>query len=433
MNEIENIRNKILVREFNERRDIEAVKKLEKNCSIGSKKGISMFTNMMNDPLCRIRLYPVHVMLVAEMLKNGKLVGMVRGCIKLVGTGFGGRQVRLGCILGLRVSPRSRRMRIGLQLVQSIEEWLMRNGAQYFFLATEEKNIASTNLFTIRCSYVQFSSLVIYIQPVISSHAEDLSDQDIKIEKLSVDQAISFYKNNLKCKNVYPADIDAIFKESLSLGTWMSYIKEGSSNGFSNNNSNSIHETPEMYAVLPSHVEILFSRLEGLSTNKDDTKNRTPSSWAIFSIWNTCEAYKLQVRRSSHPLKAFHGKFDHARSKIFPCLKLPPISDSSSIEKPFGFLFLYGLHGEGERVGELMKSVWSFASRLAKNVRDCKAIVTELGLSDPLREPVHLRSSMSCINDLWYIKKVNDPSDDEEEDLTVIRPVGNVFVDPRDF
>ena len=45
---------------------------------------------------------------VAEMLKNGELVGMVQGCIKDVGTGFVERHVQLGCILGLRVSPKHR-------------------------------------------------------------------------------------------------------------------------------------------------------------------------------------------------------------------------------------------------------------------------------------------------------------------------------------
>lgn len=58
--------NKVLIREFNEETDIEAVEELEKNCEIGYKKGISIFSSMMGDPLCRIRLYPVHVMLVGE-------------------------------------------------------------------------------------------------------------------------------------------------------------------------------------------------------------------------------------------------------------------------------------------------------------------------------------------------------------------------------
>lgn len=63
---VDKIDNKVLIREFNEERDTQVVGKLEKNCEIGSNKGVSFFTNMMGDPLCRIRLYAAHVMLVGE-------------------------------------------------------------------------------------------------------------------------------------------------------------------------------------------------------------------------------------------------------------------------------------------------------------------------------------------------------------------------------
>ncbi|XP_059661947.1 probable N-acetyltransferase HLS1 [Cornus florida] len=390
--------DKILIREFNEERDSEEVMKLEKNCEIGSKEGISIFTNMMDDPLCRVKLYPVHVMLVAELLKNRKLVGMVRGCIKYVGTGSVGRHVNLGCILGLRVSPRHRRKGIGLKLVESIEEWLMRNGAQYTSLATEEKNVASTNLFSVKCNYVKLSSLRIYVQPVNSPPKDPPSH--ITLEKLSIDQAILFYNNHLRGKDMYPVDIDEILKENLSLGTWLSYYKEDDWDG--------LHD-------------------------EDMINSRTPSSWVVTSIWNTSETYKLQVRKS-HPFNFFHATLSHARDVIFPCLKMQV--NYHSLQETFGFFFLYGLLGEGERLEELMNSLWSFASRLAdQNKKDCKAIVTELADSDPLREHVPQGSSMSCINDLWYLKRANDQqaSDEEEDNLMAMRPVGNVFVDPRDF
>lgn len=45
---------------------------------------------------------------VAELLQNGELVGVVRGCIKDVGTVHGEAHVKMGCILGLRVSPTHR-------------------------------------------------------------------------------------------------------------------------------------------------------------------------------------------------------------------------------------------------------------------------------------------------------------------------------------
>ena len=67
---VDSIGDKVLVREFDDGRDIEVVGKLEKNCEIGSNnKGTSIFTNMMGDPLCRIRFYPLHLMLVSERLR----------------------------------------------------------------------------------------------------------------------------------------------------------------------------------------------------------------------------------------------------------------------------------------------------------------------------------------------------------------------------
>ncbi|KAJ9181806.1 hypothetical protein P3X46_005860 [Hevea brasiliensis] len=399
---VDKLEKKVLIREYNEDTDVKVVGKLEKNCEIGSNKEVSIFTNMMGDPLCRIRFYPVHVMLVAELSENGELVGVVRGCIKCVGTRLGATYVRLGCILGLRVSPKYRRMGIGLKLVKSVEEWLVGNGAHYTFLATEKNNGASTDLFTSKCNYMSFSSLVIFVQPA-SLPVKGLS-QDIKIEKLQINQAISLYNNRLRGKDIYPTDIDVILKEKLSLGTWVSYFKE------------------DEWIILHSK-----NNEEG-EEEEEDIISKTPSSWAIFSIWNSCDAYKLHIRKSHHnPLKFFHATLSHARDKIFPCLKLP-ICDS--LQKPFGFLFLYGLYGEGERLQELMKSIWNFASRLAENVKDCKVIITELGVSDPLMEYVPHESSMSFIDDLWYLKKVNGGEDNEQ---VVMEQGGNVFVDPRDF
>lgn len=283
-------------------------------------------------------------------------------------------------------------MGIGLKLMNSVEEWLLRKGAQYTFLATEESNTASTNLFTYKCNYRKLSSLIIFVQPVCSA-VEDAMPRDIKIEKLRVDDAIFFYKSRLRSKDIYPTDIDVILKEKLSLGTWVFYFEE---QGWINLNS---------------------------EESSKDTAGETQSSWIIFSIWNTCEAYK------SHPLRSLHATLGHATEKIFSCLNLPV---SVSMQSSFGFLFLYGLHGEGEKVGELMKSVWNFASRLGQTVKDSKLILTELGLCDPLIKHVPKDSDMSCIEDVWYAKSLINHADDKDE-LLVKGSLGNVFVDPREF
>lgn len=285
-----------------------------------------------------------------------------------------------------------RRKGIGLKLVESIEKWMLQNGAEYTFLATEETNAASRDLFTLKCKYASFSSLVIYVQPVQSIPADQNLSEFVKMEKLGVDEAIFLYKNKLINKDIYPTDIDLILKEKLSLGTWISYFKEE----------------------------------EWISST-----TRMPSSWVMFSIWNTCEAYKLQIKKSHFPFKFFHATLSLARDKLFPCLQIPLVDSSPG--KPFGFLFIYGLHGEGERVGELMKCVWSFTSRLAENMKDCKVVITEIGVSDPLKEHFpQLGSSLSCINDLWYLKKMNGTINGDDY-LMARGSAGNVFVDPREF
>lgn len=45
---------------------------------------------------------------VAELVGESMLVGVIRGCIKCVRTGQGAANVRMGCILGLRVSSNHR-------------------------------------------------------------------------------------------------------------------------------------------------------------------------------------------------------------------------------------------------------------------------------------------------------------------------------------
>ncbi|XP_010259270.1 PREDICTED: probable N-acetyltransferase HLS1-like isoform X2 [Nelumbo nucifera] len=316
--------------------------------------------------------------------------------MKHVGTGFGEKHVKMGYILGLRVSRKHRRMGIGLKLVKSIEGWAITNGAQYIWVATEEDNVAATNLFVLKCNYVKLSSLVILVQP-ISSHVKD-SPGDVTIEKLSIDQAISLYKDRLGSKGFYPVDMDAILKEKRSLGTWVSFFNE------------------EDWVGLRS------------KESSEDFTSRTPSSWAILSIWNTSEAYKLQIRRP-YPFRCLHATLSQARAKVFPCLR---ISFCDLLHKPFGFLFLYGIHGEGERLGELMKSLWCFASNMAGSMKDCKVIITELGNCDTLVGHVPRGASMSSINDVWYLKRVNDPSE-EDDQWTTTQPSGHLFVDPRDF
>ncbi|XP_020202199.2 probable N-acetyltransferase HLS1-like [Cajanus cajan] len=389
--------DKVLIREYNEKQDAKMVRKLERNCDIGTKKVVSILSSITDDPLFRIRFFPLHVMLVAELLESRELVGVIRGIIKNVGT-LSGSFLKMGCILGLRVSPTYRRKGVALRLVTAIEEWMVRNGAEYAFLATEKSNDASKNLFTIKCNYVNLSSLVIFVQPT-SSLTKQIS-KDIKIEKVNIDLAISLYRRTLRTKDLYPLDMDVILKEKLSLGTWVSYYKE----------------------------EGLLNLLSKVNNEDLIISNETSSSWVIFSIWNTCEAYKPHQVRKSQLLKFLLATLNHAKEKVFPCLKM---SVSDSLCRSFGFLFLYGIHGEGENLGQLIESMWRFTSRVGEGMRDCRVVIAELGFGDPLANHVPQTTSMSCIDDLWYTKKLSSHGD---ENVGLIKEqMGNVFVDPRDF
>ncbi|CAN1281553.1 Probable N-acetyltransferase HLS1-like, partial [Linum perenne] len=369
----------VLIREYNEDRDAKMVGKLEKSCenveSSDETERVSIFGSIVGDPLRRIRLYPVHVMLVAELRDNGELVGIVRGCIKFVGLGV--TNVRLGCILGLRVSAKHRRMGIGSKLVKSAEEWLTEKGAEYLLIATLKNNVASTNLFASRFGYTKFASLVIFVHRIEQLPHDQLGiiDPVIKVEKLQTEQAISLYNDKLRGSNknvMFPADFDAILKENLTLGTWISYFKQDDNN-----------------------------------EEEDDEGTNTSSfeSWVMFSIWNSCES----IDNHNSVNKLFQSTLNRARNKIFPCLRFP-ISESAQMPPPSppvaGFLLVYGIYGEGQRLREVMKSVWRFVMKLAEDVGDCKAIITELGVSDPLKE--HVPVDYSCVDDFWYLKKVSE-------------------------
>lgn len=298
-------------------------------------------------------------------------------------------------------------MGIGQKLVSSIEEWVVKNGANYTFLATEKTNIPSRNLFTIKCNYLNLSSLVIFVhQPISStsttSHIPNNDfPQHIKIEKLHVDEAISLYTNKLRHKKeFYPADIDVILKEKLSLGSWICYFED-------------------------EDEDVMIGKTQS-------------SSWAIFSVWNnSCDTYNnnnnmLQITKSYFSLRFLHSSLSHARKRISQCMR-NSVSESSS--DSFGYIFLYGLHGEGENVGKLMKYIWDFTSRsiLGKKVKDCKVIITELGVCDPLIKHVPKESCISCINDVWYAKNLVTNVSDKDNELLMKGPIGNVIVDPRDF
>ncbi|KAF7837719.1 putative N-acetyltransferase HLS1-like [Senna tora] len=372
----------VRIREFDEERDVNVVGKLERECEnniIGTKKEVSIFTNSMGDPLSRIRFYPLHVM----------LVGVVRGCIKSVKT-VSGSLLKMGSILGLRVSPTYRRKGVGLKLVRCVEEWMLKNGAEYSMVATEKNNNASTNLFTLKSNYLSLSSLLIFMHPIPTTTSSfPHTTKHIKIHKLNTPQAISFYTTTSKRTHFHLSDMDLILKDNLTLGTWLCYYKHH------HNNSN---------------------------------------NWIVFSLWNNTKSRHHHHHRGRREIKK--------KMSMFPTCLRARVGDHHALSRPIGFVFMYGLHGEGdsESLGELMESAWRFTTRVGGRLKDCKVVVTELGFDDPLAKIVPQTPSMSCIHDLWYVKRVNynDNVDEIKDDDEVImmmkgQAVRNVFVDPRDF
>lgn len=55
----------VVVREYDEERHKIGVEKMESLCEVGQKGKPSLVTDLMGDPLCRIRHFPIHIMLVS--------------------------------------------------------------------------------------------------------------------------------------------------------------------------------------------------------------------------------------------------------------------------------------------------------------------------------------------------------------------------------
>ena len=58
--------NLVVVREYDEGRDKVAVEEMERRCEVGQRGKPSLVTDLMGDPICRVRNFPSHVMLVSS-------------------------------------------------------------------------------------------------------------------------------------------------------------------------------------------------------------------------------------------------------------------------------------------------------------------------------------------------------------------------------
>ncbi|KAI3462694.1 hypothetical protein Pfo_019357 [Paulownia fortunei] len=409
----------VVVREYDAKKDCRAVEEVENRCEVGPSGKLSLYTDLLGDPICRVRHSPAYLMLVAEMVVVGggedkerrEIVGMIRGCIKTVTCGTklsrNGKNcsskppeplpvyTKLAYILGLRVSPSHRRMGIGLKLVRRMEEWFGENGAEYSYMATENDNQASVKLFTQKCGYSKFRTPSILVQPVFAHRVR--IDKRINIIKLSPSDAEVLYRRRFSTTEFFPRDIDSVLNNKLSLGTFLA-VPSGSYEAGS----------------WPGAAEFLLGQ---------------PESWAVLSVWNCKDVFRLEVRGASRLRKAL-AKTTRVVDRAFPWLHLPSVPE---VFRPFGFHFMYGLGGEGPNAAKYIKALCGLAHNFAKE-RGCGVVATEVASREPLRSGIPHWKSLSCAEDLWCVKRLGeDYSDGSVGDWTKSPPGLSIFVDPREF
>ncbi|XP_040995153.1 probable N-acetyltransferase HLS1 isoform X2 [Juglans microcarpa x Juglans regia] len=405
--------HEIVVREFDRKKDLLGVEDVERRCEVGPSGKLSLFTDLLGDPICRVRNSPAFIMLVAEIGEQKEIVGMIRGCIK---TATCGKKLsrnakisnnnnelikpvpvytKVAYILGLRVSPPSRRLGIGLKLVRRMEEWFRDNGAEYSYLATENDNLASVKLFTDKCGYSKFRTPSILVNPVFA-HRVPVSDQ-VTVIQLCPSDAEILYRRRFSTTEFFPRDIDSVLNNKLSLGTFLA-VPRGT-------------YTTESFPG----SELFFS---------DPCE-----SWAVLSIWNCKDVFTLEVRGASLAKRAL-AKTTRIVDRAFPWLQVPSVPE---LFKPFGLHFLYGIGGEGTRAVKLVKALCGYAHNLAK-ARGCGVVAAEVSSREPLRLGIPHWKKLSCAEDLWCIKRLGeDYSDGSVGDWTKSPPGLSIFVDPREF
>ncbi|KAI3860197.1 hypothetical protein MKX03_022503 [Papaver bracteatum] len=408
--------NGIVVRKYDSEKDFIGVEKVESRCEVGPSGKMSLFTDMLGDPICRVRHSPTSLMLVAEIgeeEEEKEIVGLIRGCVKTVTCGKklsrNGKNdssksnqhhhktlpiyTKVAYVLGLRVSPSHRRLGIGRKLISEIENWFREMGAEYSYMATDKDNEASVKLFTEKCGYTKFRTPSILVQPVFA-HRVKISKR-VKIFQLTPSDAEILYRHRFSTTEFFPRDIDSVLNNKLSLGTFVAVLTDSDSDVL---DVNQFLSTP-------------------------------PESWAVLSVWNCKEVFTLEVRGASKIRRGL-AKTTRLMDRAFPWLRIPSIPE---VFKPFGLHFLYGIGGEGSESAKLTKSLCGFAHNLAKE-NGCGVVATEIASCEPIKVGIPHWKSLSCPEDLWCIKRFGeDYSDGSVGDWTKSKPGLSIFVDPREF
>ncbi|PKA53645.1 hypothetical protein AXF42_Ash009141 [Apostasia shenzhenica] len=398
-------KGKVLIREYEAERDLAGAEEVDRSCEVGTSGGaVSLFTDLLGDPVCRVRHSPAFIMLsmmkLAETAGPEKeIVGLIRGCVKTVTCGkktprSAGASVpvytKAAYILGLRVSPSHRRMGIGVKLVEKMEDWFRSQGAEYAYVATDKENEASLRLFTGRCGYSKFRTPSILVQPVFA-HYQPLS-RSAAVVRIPPEEAETLYRRRFSTTEFFPRDIDAVLRNRLSLGTFL---------------------------ALPAG-----SRWAGVHR----FLSNPPDSWAVVSVWDSMSIFHLEVRGASL-LRRGLAWTSRAVDRALPWLRIPSFPD---LFRPFGGYFLYGLGGEGPAAAKLLRVLCGHAHNMAL-AGSCCVVATEVAAGEPLIPGIPHWRRLSCSEDLWCIKRLaEDYSDGSVGDWTHSPPASSIFVDPRE-
>ncbi|CAL5092050.1 unnamed protein product [Urochloa decumbens] len=396
----------VAVREFDADRDRAAVERLERACEVGPSGGkLCLFTDLLGDPLCRVRHSPPYLMLVAEAA-GGEVVGVVRGCVKTVSCGGGEKAAvfsKVAYLLGLRVSPCHRRRGIGRRLVERMEEWFVQMGAEYAYVATDRDNEPSVRLFTARCGYAKFRTPSVLVHPVFR-HDLPLSpplrsrrrNNKIAVVEVPPRDAELLYRARLAGVEFFPRDIDAVLSNPLSLGTFL---------------------------AAPAADMTEWRGVEAFLASP-------PASWAVASVWNSKDAFRLEVRGAPRLWRAAASATRAADAALSPwLLRVPSVPN---LFEPFGMHFLYGLAGAGEGAPRMARALCRHAHNLAR-AAGARVVATEVAAGDPIRAGVPHWPRLGA-EDLWCIKRLADGyGDGALGDWTKAPPGAAIFVDPREF
>ncbi|NP_001170084.1 Probable N-acetyltransferase HLS1 [Zea mays] len=396
----------VVVRAYDAARDRVGVEEVERACEVGCSGGgkMCLFTDLLGDPLCRIRHSPDSLMLVAETAtgpNSTEIAGVVRGCVKtVVSAGTTTTQqankddpiyTKVGYILGLRVSPSHRRKGVGKKLVDRMEEWFRQRGAEYSYMATEQDNEASVRLFTGRCGYAKFRTPSVLVHPVFR-HALRPS-RSAAIVALEPREAELLYRWHFAGVEFFPADIGAVLSNALSLGTFLALPS-----------SPARWEGAEAFVAAP------------------------PASWAVLSVWNCMDAFRLEVRGAPRLMRAAAGA-TRLVDRAAPWLGIPSIPN---LFAPFGLYFLYGLGGAGPDAPRLARALCRSAHNMARD-GGCGVVATEVGACEPVRAGVPHWARLGA-EDLWCIKRLADGyGSGPLGDWTKAPARRSIFIDPREF